>query len=79
MALYQSIGYVVLIFACFALIHSLLVTVSFKDACKKILGENFMHVHYRILYSIISIITFAIALYLIKQSPDVQIYKAPTW
>jgi protein-S-isoprenylcysteine O-methyltransferase Ste14 len=79
MSHYQATGYVGLVFAAFALIHSLLVTEAFKSTCQRILGTHFMQAHYRALYSIISIITFTLALYLIKLIPDIGIYKAPSW
>ena len=71
--------HILLIFLAFALIHSITVSHWFKDLCRKVLGETFMRVWYRFLYTGVSGITAAIALYLIAQTPDRIIWDPPAW
>jgi protein-S-isoprenylcysteine O-methyltransferase Ste14 len=70
---------VLLIFLAFALIHSITVAMWFKDLCRRAFGETFMRVWYRFLYTGVSFITAAIAVYLIRQVPDRIIWTAPAW
>ena len=68
-----------IIFLLFALIHSITVSGWFKRLCQKVLGEIFMRVWYRFLYSLVSGSTAAIAFYLIYQTPDRAIWIGPLW
>ena len=61
---------IALIFLAFALIHSMTVTFWFKRFCERLLGPVFMRVWYRFLYNLVSVVTFAIALKLMRQVPD---------
>ena len=70
---------ILLIFLTFALIHSITVSHWFKDLCRKVLGETFMRVWYRFLYTGVSGITAAVALYLIAQPPDRILWEPPVW
>jgi protein-S-isoprenylcysteine O-methyltransferase Ste14 len=70
---------VILIFLVFALIHSITVTRWFKHSCKRALGDTFMRVWYRALYNAVSFFTVLIALHLITQVPDHQLWIAPLW
>lgn len=70
---------ILLIFLAFALIHSITVSRWFKDLCRKVLGETFMRVWYRFLYTGVSGMTAAVALYLIAQAPDRIIWDPPVW
>jgi uncharacterized membrane protein len=71
--------HILLIFLAFALIHSITVSHWFKDLCRRVLGETFMRVWYRFLYTGVSGITAAIALYLIARTPDRVIWDPPVW
>lgn len=68
-----------LIFLAFALIHSITVAHWFKELCRRIFGETFMRVWYRFLYSMVSGVTAAAAIYLILQVPDRAVWSAPSW
>jgi len=70
---------IILIFLAFALIHSITVTMWFKDLCRRALGETFMRVWYRFLYSSVSAITAFAAIYLINQVPDRVLWQGPLW
>jgi len=67
------------IFLAFALIHSITVSMWFKDLCRRAFGETFMRVWYRFLYNAVSVITAGVAVYLIAQVPDRTIWTAPVW
>lgn len=75
----SSIAYIVTIFLSFALIHSVTVSLRFKQLCKRRFGETFMRVWYRFLYTTVSGVTAAIAVYLISQVPDRVIWEPPLW
>jgi len=70
---------IILIFLAFALIHSITVTMWFKDLCRRALGETFMRVWYRFLYSSVSATTAFAAIYLINQVPDRVLWQGPLW
>jgi len=63
----------------FALIHSVTVTMWFKDLCRRAFGETFMRVWYRFLYTSVSAITVSVAAYLISQVPDRVLWQGPLW
>lgn len=71
--------HILLIFLAFAIIHSLTVARWFKQLCARFFGEAFMRVWYRFLYSAVSGVTAAVAIYLIWQVPDRVIWNAPSW
>ena len=71
--------YIILIFLAFALIHSITVASWFKDLCRRSLGEVFMRVWYRFLYTCVSGVTAAVAVYLIAQVPDRMLWSPPDW
>lgn len=68
---------IALIFLAFALIHSMTVTFLFKRFCERLLGPVFMRVWYRFLYNLVSVVTLAIALTLMRQVPDQHLWIAP--
>jgi protein-S-isoprenylcysteine O-methyltransferase Ste14 len=70
---------IILIFLAFALIHSITVTMWFKDLCRRLFGETFMRVWYRFLYTSVSGITAFVAVSLINQVPDRVLWQGPLW
>ena len=70
---------IILIFLAFALIHSITVTMWFKDLCRRAFGETFMRVWYRFLYTSVSALTAFAAVYLISQVPDRVLWQGPLW
>ena len=70
---------IIFIFLTFALIHSITVALWFKDLCRRVLGETFMRVWYRFLYTGVSGITACAAIYLIIQVPDRVLWQGPLW
>jgi protein-S-isoprenylcysteine O-methyltransferase Ste14 len=76
---YEASALVAAIFAAFAIIHSLLVTDAAKSVARKLLGEGFVRSFYRLIYTVISVITTVLAVYLIIIVPDEIIYTPPLW
>lgn len=72
---------ITIIFIClvFALIHSITVAQWFKRLCVRFLGETFLRVWYRFLYTVVSALTGAAAIYLIVQVPDRVLWEVPFW
>ena len=70
---------IILIFLAFALIHSITVTMWFKDLCRRAFGETFMRVWYRFLYTCVSGITAFAAVYFISLVPDRVLWQGPLW
>lgn len=70
---------ILLIFLAFALIHSITVTQWFKHWCRRAFGDIFMRVWYRFLYTAVSGVTVAFAVYLIMQVPDQVLWTPPPW
>lgn len=70
---------ITLTFLAFALIHSITVSQRFKQRCRRVLGDTFMRVWYRFLYTLVSALTGAIAMYLIVQVPDRLLWELPSW
>ncbi len=68
---------IVLIFLVFAFIHSITVTLWFKQLCRRAFGDAFMRVWYRFLYNLVSVLTVAIAFRLIRHVPDTHLWAAP--
>ena len=66
-----------LIFLTFAFIHSITVAGWFKRLCRSTLGETFMRVWYRFLYTSLSGVTAVIAVALIMQVPDRVLWEPP--
>jgi protein-S-isoprenylcysteine O-methyltransferase Ste14 len=63
----------------FAFIHSISAASAVKDLFRRLLGETFMSVAYRFLYSCISIVTTTIAALLYLSVPDEVIFIGPDW
>jgi steroid 5-alpha reductase family enzyme len=74
-----SIVHIAAIFAAFALIHSITVTMWFKELCRRAFGDTFMRVWYRFLYTCVSGITTFIAVYFIRHVPDQVLWQGPLW
>lgn len=70
---------IILILLAFAFVHSITVTVWFKDLCQRIYGETFMRVCYRFLYNMVSVVTAAVAFSLIARIPDRVIWQGNAW
>jgi protein-S-isoprenylcysteine O-methyltransferase Ste14 len=70
---------VLFIFLIFALIHSITVTQWFKHLCKKLLGDTFMRVWYRVLYNAVSFVTVLIAFDYLAREPDRLLWTAQPW
>ena len=79
MTWYEAIGRVLLIFLSFAFIHSLCVTSFIKSQTQRLLGETFVKVFYRFIYTCFSVITLLIAIYFINMIPDVYLFRGPAW
>jgi protein-S-isoprenylcysteine O-methyltransferase Ste14 len=79
MTWYEAIGRVILIFLSFAFVHSLCVTSFIKSQTQRLLGETFVRVFYRLIYTCFSVITLLIAIYFINMIPDVYLFRGPTW
>ncbi len=70
---------IVLLFFAFALVHSITVAHWFKSLCIRAFGETFLRVWYRFLYTVISALTAAAAIVLIREVPDRVLWVAPLW
>ncbi len=70
---------ITIIFLAFAFVHSITVTLWFKDLCRRIFGESFMRVWYRFLYNLVSVVTAAVAFSLIARIPDRVIWHGNAW
>ncbi len=68
-----------LILLAFAVIHSVTVTVWFKNLCGRLCGETFMRVWYRFLYTLVSIVTTVVAFSAISRIPDRIIWNGNDW
>jgi protein-S-isoprenylcysteine O-methyltransferase Ste14 len=69
----------IIIFLAFAVIHSITVTSWFKKACRSVLSDTFMRVWYRLLYTLVSIVTVGVALVLLSRVPDRVLWSGNTW
>jgi hypothetical protein len=69
---------IILVFLAFAAVHSITVSRWFKDRCGSIFGDAFLRVWYRFLYTVVSIVTGAVAVLFILQVPDRVLWEAPT-
>ena len=63
----------------FGLVHSLLVLESVKDLTVKIVGAQKVKAFYRLVFTMISIVTAVTTVYLILRIPDVVLFKGPAW
>ncbi len=70
---------IVITFLAFALIHSITVAQWFKGLCARAFGDTFMRVWYRFLYSCVSGVTSAVAVFIIIRAPDRILWPAPLW
>ncbi len=76
---YEASGLVAAVCLSFALIHSLMVTGAVKTLATRLLGERIVRSFYRLFYSIVSVITVAVAVYLIARIPDARLLEPPLW
>ncbi|RJQ39873.1 MAG: isoprenylcysteine carboxylmethyltransferase family protein [Nitrospiraceae bacterium] len=76
---HEATGRVILVFLSFAFIHSLCVTSFIKSQTQRLLGETFVKVFYRFVYTCFSVITAAIAAHLINMIPDIYLLTGPAW
>jgi len=70
---------VIISFLLFASLHSITVSLRFKNFCQAILGKTFMRVWYRFIYNTISTVTGTAAFYVIRTVPDAIVWTAPLW
>ncbi len=75
----REVATIVIIFGCFALIHSICVRERTKRMVSAVLGETFVKVFYRFFYTLFSIITASAAFYLINSLPDQVLFQGPQW
>jgi protein-S-isoprenylcysteine O-methyltransferase Ste14 len=68
---------IILILFAFALIHSVTVAHWFKKLCARLTGETFMRAWYRLLYTLVSVVTAGAAVWLISRVPDRHLWTAP--
>ncbi len=66
-----------LIFLAFASVHSMTVSLRFKRLCARLFGDVFLRVWYRFLYTVVSVLTVAVAFRLIHRLPDEHLWTAP--
>jgi hypothetical protein len=76
---YQASALVAAICVAFAIVHSLLVTDGAKGIARKLLGEGLVRAYYRLAYTVVSVITTALAVYLIVLVPDRTLLVPPLW
>jgi len=76
---HEASALVAAVFAVFALLHSLLVTDAAKRLAIRLLGETFVRAFYRLAYTLISLATAALAVYLILRIPDKAVFIPPLW
>ena len=74
-----SIAQITTVFILFAAIHSITVSVKFKQLCRKLFSDTFMRVWYRFLYNCVSGVTAFVAVYFIAQVPDRVLWQGPAW
>jgi len=79
MTWHEAIGRALLIFLSFAFIHSLCVTSFIKSQTQRLLGETFVRVFYRFIYTCFSAVTVVLAIYLINMLPDVYLFRGTAW
>jgi protein-S-isoprenylcysteine O-methyltransferase Ste14 len=70
---------IILILLAFAFVHSITVTLWFKNLCRRIFGKTFMRAWYRFLYNLVSVVTAAVAFSLIARIPDRVIWNGNAW
>lgn len=75
----EAVARVALICAGFFSLHSLLICESFKLMVERIVGARVMRGFYRLFYTLVSIASLSIAIWLIAQMPDQWIYRGPWW
>jgi len=76
---YEALGRVILVFFAFAFIHSLCVTAFIKSQVRRLLGEIFVRVFYRFIYTCFSAVTVIIAIYFINTLPDIYLFRGDVW
>jgi protein-S-isoprenylcysteine O-methyltransferase Ste14 len=75
----KAILEVILIFAGFAILHSLLTCRSVKTFAVRAVGTETVRGLYRLFYTFISFVTTTVAIYLLVLIPDRPLWKAPLW
>lgn len=75
----RAVIYTASVVLCFGLIHSLCVTEAVKHLIRKLLGDTFVRAFYRLIYTFFSVLTTALAVWLILLMPDIIIWRAPFW
>lgn len=76
---YEATVRICLIMLGFAFIHSLFATSIVKDMFRRLLGETFVSVTYRLLYTCLSIVTTIVAALFYMSVPDELIFRGPDW
>jgi protein-S-isoprenylcysteine O-methyltransferase Ste14 len=69
--------WLILILALWAMVHSFLAAVSFKNFLGRVFGNGFMKL-YRFLYNIFAVLSLAPVLFLMISLPDKMLYQVPT-
>ncbi|MCI4624988.1 MAG: isoprenylcysteine carboxylmethyltransferase family protein [Candidatus Magnetoovum sp. WYHC-5] len=77
MDILERILLIILIFVAFALSHSILVSNRAKRYAIKHFGEGIIRGFYRFTFTIISVVSIAIAMYFIKGLPDSDVMRLP--
>jgi len=73
----EAVGYIILIFLGFAVVHSVCVTHFVKQSVARIMGEGFTRAFYRLGYTVFSAVTTLLAIWLLFQIPDQVLYRFP--
>ncbi len=68
-----------LIFLGFAVVHSTCVTLPVKSIMSRLLGEGLVRAFYRLLYTLFSVVTTMVTIWLIMQVPDEYLFRGPAW
>ena len=73
----ESMAAVTAICLGFASVHSTLVTKPVKVFASRLFGESFVRTWYRFLFIVVSVVTLAITVALIRAVPDVTVFHPP--
>jgi hypothetical protein len=76
---FEAVGYIILVFLGFALVHSVCVTRFVKQLIARVMGELFTRAFYRLGYTAFSVLTTLLAIWLIIQIPDQYLWRGPAW
>jgi protein-S-isoprenylcysteine O-methyltransferase Ste14 len=75
----EAIALTLTVCMAFGLVHSLLVSAPAKALAVNLSGEQKVKAFYRLGYTLISIVTTAVAIYLLILIPDIVLFKGPKW